>query len=580
MVRLILVFFLWITPLWVYAANIVAQFDRNPVALGDQVTLRFTVDGIVSGEPDFTPLQKDFDLRGRSQSTSFSMTNGVGGAQTVWELSLFPRNTGTLKVPPVSFGSDQSQPVELQVLDQPQASAGGGNSDDVIIELEVEPKQPYVQQQVLVTQRLLHISGFQGQASLSHPRIEQGKGDIQQLGNTRNSSMMRDGRNYLVAERRYVLHPQQSGELTLGRTVFEGVLEQPGMGSVDPFGVTGQRVRRFSNPLDLKVQGQPTGYTGKQWLPAKSITLNAHWQTPVDQIKAGESVTLTLAIMADGLAAQQLPKLDVAVPAGIKAYPDQPELRNDAGNGGVVGVRQEKWVIVAPYNGEYDFPTITLDWWNTATGKQEQAKIPASKLVVTGGQTAPAGAITTPSSKAEEPKSQAGQEKSQVAASSAESSLTQHGVLNVWEWLAIVLLGFWIIASLIWIFRTVWLKRKHATPSLSLTAKKTVSKRPDTQAALKMLEQACKRNQPQVAHDALREWLDSGLNVRPALLATLYSQADETLKAELDALNSALYGRGTEAWKGNGLWQAVRAFKPVTAKQAKTSGLEKLYPDK
>jgi hypothetical protein len=574
MVRLILTVFLWLTPLWASAATIVAQFDRNPVALGDQVTLRFTVDGIVSGEPDFSPLQKDFDLRGRSQSTSFSMTNGVGGAQTVWELSLFPRNTGTLKVPPVSFGSDQSQPVELQVLEQPQGGAAGGA--DVMVELEAEPKQPYVQQQVIVTQRLFHISDFQGQASLSHPPIEQGKGDIQQLGNTRNTTMMRDGRNYLVAERRYVLHPQQSGELTVGRTAFEGVLEQPGMGSYDPFGVAGQRVRRFSKPLTLQVQGQPASYTGKQWLPAKSITLNAHWQTPAGQLKAGEPVTLTLAIVADGLAAEQLPKLDVAAPAGIKAYTDQPELRNDAGNSGVIGVRQEKWVIVAPYNGDYELPAITLDWWNTATGKQETAQVSATKLVVTGGQAAPAGVTTPP-----EPAKAAAPEQSPAKQPAGTTTPTtpKHG-LTIWEWLASILLGFWIAVTLLWVVWRGWKKRKLAAAhSLQPSSAKLPTRRTDTQAALKTLEQACKQNQPQAAHDALLEWVDAGLKLRPALFSTLYSQADENLQAKLDELNSALYGRAGDNWRGDGLWQAIRIFKPVTAKIEKPEGLEALYPE-
>lgn len=573
MVRLILAVILWVTPLWVYAANIVAQFDRNPVALGDQVTLRFTVDGIVSGEPDFTPLQQHFDLRGQSQSTSFSMMNGVGGAQTIWELSLFPRNTGALKIPPISFGGDQSQPTELQVLDQPQ----GGNSADVIVEMEAEPKKPHVQQQIIITQRLLHIADFQGQASLTPPVLEKGKADdIRQLGNARNTTMMRDGRNYLVIERRYVLHPLQSGELTISRAAFEGVLEQPGMGSYDPFGVSGQRVRRFSKLLTLQVQEQPASYTGKQWLPAKSITLNAHWQTPANQLKAGEPVTLTLAIVADGLAAEQLPKLEVTAPAGVKAYTDQPELRNEGSGDGVIGVRQEKWVIVAPYNGDYEFPAVTLDWWNSTTGKQEKAQIAATKLVVSGGQVAPAGSLPPA-----EPENSRGSEqlpqKQQTA--NVQSPAVTNADFSIWKGLASILLVFWIVATLIWLAWMWWKKPKAAANPGKPPPAKSPAKRVDSQAALKILEQACKQNQAQAAHSALLEWIDSGLKLRPALFTTLYAQADEQLRVELDGLNSALYGRSADNWNGSALWQAVRVFKPVIATATESGGLEALYPD-
>lgn len=572
MVRLILTVMFCMLPLWAHAANIIARFDRNPVALGDQVTLRFTVDGIVDGEPDFAPLQQDFDLRGRSQSTSFRMTNGVGGAQTVWELNLFPRNAGTLKIPPIAFGSDHSQALELLVTEAPQATAGDTN---VIVEMEADPKQPYVQQQTIITQRLLHIAGFQGQASLTYPSIEKGKGNIKQLGNTRNSTMMRNGRNYLVAERRYVLLPQQSGDLTLGRTVFEGVLEQPGMGSYDPFGVSGQRVRRFSKPLEMHIQGQPANYTGKQWLPAKSITLNAHWQTPANRVKAGEPVTLTLAVVADGLAAEQLPKLEIIPPAGIKAYTDQPELRNDAGNSGVIGVRQENWVIVAPYNGEYAFPAITLDWWNTAKNKQETAKIAATKLVVSGGGAAPAG-LTAPSepSKAEE----SGQvpQPQQADKNNAETPVISKAGLSIWEWLAVILLVCWIVVTLVWLAKTSW---KNRRPEAGRSPQRTSAISTDTQAVLKTLERACKQNQPQAAHDALLAWIGLGLKLRPASIAGLYVQANEDLREKLDSLNSALYGRGNDNWQGQGLWQAVHAFKPAATKPVKPTGLEPLYPD-
>ncbi len=401
MVRLLLIAWLWFVPLWAQSATIIAQLDRNPVAMGDPVVLTFTTDGMVAGEPDFSPLQQDFEIRGRSQSNSFSMINGVSTVNTTWELNLYPTKSGKLQIPPIQFGADQSQALELQVLDQPPPSAGGAPDTDIFIELKAEPQQPLVQQQTIITQRLFHVTPLRQQASLSHPAIESGKGNIEQIGNTRNTTIMRNGRNYQVIERRYALIPQQSGALTLGRTTFEGVLAEAGPNTFDPFDMNGKRIRRFSEPLTLQIKGQPASYTGKQWLPANSVTLNAHWQTPADKLKAGEPITLTLAIVADGLAAEQLPKLAVQVPAGIKAYTDQPELRNDAGNDGVIGVRQEKWVVVAPYNGEYEFPGLSVDWWNTATGKQETAQLKPVKMVVTGGQAAPAGATPPPASQSQ-----------------------------------------------------------------------------------------------------------------------------------------------------------------------------------
>lgn len=576
MVRLVLLAMLWFVPLWVQAATIIAQLDRNPVAMGDPVVLTFTADGVVNGEPDFAPLQQDFELRGRSQSNSFSMVNGVSRVSTVWELTVYPLKTGTIRIPPIQFGADKSQSLDLQVQDQPTPQTSGG-TPDIFIELEAEPKQPFVQQETIITQRMFHITQLQPQASLTHPPIETGKGNIEQIGNTRNTTLMRNGRNYQVIERRYALIPQQSGSLTLGRTVFEGALAESGSNTFDPFGLSGKRIRRFSAPLNLQVQGQPANYTGKQWLPARSITLNAHWQTPPDQLKAGEPVTLTLAIVADGLAAEQLPKLEVQAPAGIKAYTDQPELRNDAGNDGVVGVRQEKWVVVASYNGEYPFPGLKLDWWNSKTGKQETASIEPVKLRVSGGQAAPQASAQPPAAPATQPAAEP-LPADKPAAAAAPATLDQAGWLT-WmspSWYMTALL-IWVGLTLVWLVWRWWQKFSGKARPAAQTA---AASRPDARTVLKRLEQACQQNQPQLAHDALVQWTDVGLGIRPALLSTLREQASPTLRAEIDALNAILYGRSSGGWQGSGLWAAIRGFKPTgQTVAAQGSDLAELYPD-
>lgn len=578
MVRLLLIALLWFSPLWAQAATIIAQLDRNPVALGDPVVIQFTATGVTSGEPDFSPLQQDFEIRGRSQSTSFSFVNGVSSANTTWELTLLPLKTGAIPIPPIHFGADQSQALDLQVVDQPTPATG--NTPDIFIELEAEPKQPYVQQETVITQRMYHVSPLQPQASLSHPPVESGKGSIQQIGSTRNTTIMRNGRNYQVIERRYALIPQQSGELTLGRTVFEGILAEPGPSTYDPFGLSGKRIRHFSQPLTLQVQGQPVAYTGKQWLPARSITLNAHWQTPPDKLKAGEPVTLTLAIVADGLAAEQLPKLEVQAPTGIKAYTDQPELRNEAGNSGVIGVRQEKWVVVAPYNGEYEFPGLSVDWWNTASGKQETAKVNPVKLVVTGGQAAPANA-TSQTTATTQPQAAA---KPDTAAGQIETA-GESGWFSwfSWDWYAMALLLIWLGLTVAWLVWRWWKKSGGVLKKAAQIAATVVpgnDRKPDAKAVLKKLEQACQQNKPQVAHDALVQWMDVGLGIHPALISSLREQASPSLRAEIDALNAVLYGRSSDGWKGVGLWVSIQGFKPATQGQHKdAAGLAKLYPD-
>lgn len=561
-----------------YAATITAEFDRNPVALGDPVNLRFTADDTVE-EPNFAVLEKDFEIRGHSQSNSFNMDNNGINTSTTWELNVVPKTTGTLKVPSIAFGKAYSPALELTVTDPPaagNAASGQATQDDLLVEVEVDNKTPVVQQQVLVTQRLLFLRDFQPQATLTQPEITQGKGSLQQLGKDKSGTLMRNGHNYRMLERRFALVPQQSGELTLGRSRFEGLLIEPGYNRFDPFGMDGKPVQRYSQPITLNVGAQPKQFAGAQWLPAKNITLNAHWQTPPDKLKAGEPVTLTLAIMAEGLTAEQLPPLKVDAPAGIKAYTNKPELRNQTSANGVVGVRNENWVILAPYNGSYQLPAITLDWWNVNTQKAEQAKIDAVTLMVSGGQAAPTSTQTQPpastANQAAVPNAAAPSNNAQAAPDNeAEQQAQQFTLAKV----AIGLLLVWLVLSGLWL---IWLWWRRAKVPVRASSQASPLPAP-TVSALDKLEQACQQNDAPAAYKALQQWAEANLYLRPALMPHIRARVDSNFQAQLDQLEAAVYGKPDTAWQGQGLWQAIQAYQPSMPVRKAKAGLQALYPE-
>jgi hypothetical protein len=150
-----------------------------------------------------------------------------------------------------------------------------------------------------------------------------------------------------------------------------------------------------------------------------------------------------------------------------------------------------------------------------------------------------------------------------------------------WDWYATALLIIWGALSVGWLLWYFW-KKAQTTPKKSAKIPYApVSVRPpDPKTVWQRLEQACKQNQPQIAHDALLQWMEVGLQLRPALLANLREQAPPALQAEIDTLNAVLYGRSSGGWRGAGLWQALQGFKPSTGQAvSKTSALASLYPD-
>ncbi|MCB1621804.1 MAG: protein BatD [Thiothrix sp.] len=554
--------------------------DRNPVGLGEEFELEFVATGGNPGNPDFSPLNQDFQVVGTSTSQNFSMVNGSFSQQVVWKVRLFANRTGKLSIPSLGFGTDRSPSIDIMVMDQvPGGSASNlVGKDDVMVELEPETATPYVQQQVVVVQRLLHAIPLQrNRASMTHPEIAGGKGVMQQLGGVKQYVTERKGRRYNVIERRYAVFPQASGELVLGKTIFEGVLDQGGPRSFDPFDFSGggKLVRRLSDPLTLQVQPQPSS-VGGSWLPARKLTLNAYWDRPLDQLKAGEPVTLTLAIIAEGLLAEQLPLLEVRVPDGIKSYANQPEFRNDANDSTMIGIRQEKWVLVPSGGGKFELPALELPWWNVASGSMEQAQLKAEQLVVTGEPLAPPAAAV-PDPAAGTPQAQGAGQTPQptgpaLSVAADPVPLAGQGAMSWLLWVGAV----FVLVVLAGLLRGLYRRHRSGAGTQRGSGYR--------EAALVRLKKACQINDAVAAQGALRDWMREEPGLLPATMAHLRTRADPALRQALDQLNAALYAGEREPWRGAGLWQAIQAFRPQMPEHRPGSGsaargLATLYPE-
>ena len=555
----------------VWAAGVQVQVNPATVSVGDDFTLTFSADQALAITPDFSPLDQDFQVTGSSTSTNLQYINGQMAQQTAWRISLFAKQAGNLQIPKIHFGQLSSEPTTIQVVEG-AVDLNGKPNTDILVELSADPPQPYVQQQVIVTQRLLHVVPLlPTRASMSHPELEKGKGLIQQLGNTKSGVVNRNGVRYQMIERRYAVFPQVSGELTLGRTVFQGALDDRRSRQLDPFGISGQQVRRFSAPLVITVQPQPQ--IKSTWLPANSLTLNAHWEPANKTLKAGEPVTLTIAMIAEGLMAEQLPALDIKPPMGIKGYANQPEFRNDLGGNSVIGMREEKWVLMGTADGNYVLPEISVDWWDLKAKKMQTARIEPTALTVTGvGQSQPS---TDPNSAAKaNPEPGAANSLLTPSEERMPSSQAPNTGRLTKLWLLAILAAL-VLISLAGLGIRL-LKRKSKDREASRFASHSI-------APLQALKQACQSNDAHAAFQALQAWIREDLHLSPATIATLRTHADLPLKQALDDLSTVLYASTTHVWEGQELWQAVETYQKKQSTDAVSHsqqelGLAELYP--
>jgi hypothetical protein len=175
-----------------------------------------------------------------------------------------------------------------------------------------------------------------------------------------------------------------------------------GFFSGSPFGgmLGGSKpVRLNGEPIVLDVLPRPAGAGTNYWLPAQNVTLSARWRPTDLQAHVGDPVTVNLQLQAEDLTAAQLPDLSalLTLPPGIKAYPDEPKLTDNAKGTAILGVREQNIALIADQPGQFTIPELRLTWWDVRSNQAREAILPARTVVVqpSAGSKNP-NAVTTP----------------------------------------------------------------------------------------------------------------------------------------------------------------------------------------
>jgi len=561
----------------VWAGSLTAQVDRFELGINETVQLVVTLSGEKGQRPDLKALYQDFSIEQHTQSSSVSIVNGAVKQQVKWIFLLSPNRKGVLQIPALTVGSLSSKPIEIKVGDSPAAQS---SSDDVLMEVEVRPLHPYVKGQVVYIQRLYYARPFVDNASISSPKISQGEADIEFLGSSNPRNVKHNGRPYQLIERYYVVFPKHAGALYFEPSVFRGSLasNNPQRNRFQmPMFDQGIRVNAYSPKAELSIADKPKHFTGTHWLPASNVTLNMNWSQPPETLKMGEPVTVTIALMAEGMKAESLPEVALDLPDALKVYPDKPSFRSDRGEYGLLGLREEKFTLVANQAGEYMVPPVAIPWWNTHTDQQEVARLEGFTLKVTAGAGMSASSITPPMNKTLEgaltTKSQLGLEASPKFSDEvvkANKSGTWGALYQDNKQLILIVMAGVIIGLLVVLYRIY----KRAS---TLHQADQVQHQAALKDALLQLQQACEENDAKKAIMRLPVWATL-VGIKPATLAGVEACHDALLCEATQALTQAYYAKQAEPWQGEALWRAVSTYQVPSRQSVNTDGLDTLHP--
>ncbi|MDX8379571.1 MAG: BatD family protein [Gallionella sp.] len=581
-----IILFVCVISLSAHAAT-TATLDRNQISPGETVQLRLQHEGNTDAQPDISPLKQDFELLGSSSGSRIQNINGHRSSQTSITIVLSPKHEGKIVIPPLQWDGESSAAIELTV---------GGNGGtpgtppaDFFFETRLDKKQIYVQSVVVLTVKLYTDEPFY-QASLSLAADSDLL--VKPWGKDLRTSESRDGRNYQVIQRQYLLFPQRSGKFQLKGPILDAQVQDT------------RRNHAFGNDLFLNniFQGMPlSGMTSasrplhlmahaiefnvlprpinakSNWLPAQQVTLKETWTS--GEIHVGDPFTRHLQLSALGLTGEQLPDPDtiISIPKGIKTYPEKATVTNSPQGNTVLGLRVQDIALIAEHPGTYTLPEVKLAWWDTLHDVSQEVTLPAHTLNILPN----ANAVHAQTKKPIAPSAKLALPLKQPIKISHEKP---------WVWISLALGLLWVGTILAWLYTR---KPKFSTgtgreekpddiqndqPSTNPLNQRMAKGPPiNTPKSFKYFLKACHADDPHAARRHLLAWaLTIWPNESTLGLNELSRRLDDVaLTPALRQLDSACYKR--ETWHGAALAQCLASPPKLASTQEKKKRLPELY---
>ena len=359
-------------------AELSAQVNRKVLASNETIQLTLRYDGqAFNSQPDFSPLQKDFEILSNNRQQQYSNVNGKSASHTDWNLTLRPKRIGIILIPSLTYKNDISNALELTVRAAAPSGPTAAGTQPIYTETVVDKTEVYIQQQIMLTQRL-YTSVQLRDYSLSDLDIP--GAIIQRLGDTQYQKVI-NGRPYLVLEVNYAIFPQSSGKLTIPALRF-GAYESSSRAQFGGFSTRGNRILRDTQAKTISIMAKPAHVAADQWMPSSGLILDEQWTADLSNLTVGEPITRTIRIIAKGLTGAQISPLNLTPSDAYKVYPDRPQVEEQVSDNGIVGTRTESLALVPNRAGEMTIPGIEVRWWDTTKQRMQTANLPAKRVDV------------------------------------------------------------------------------------------------------------------------------------------------------------------------------------------------------
>ncbi|HEY6725730.1 MAG TPA: hypothetical protein VI197_16965, partial [Polyangiaceae bacterium] len=165
---------------------------------------------------------------------------------------------------------------------------------------------------------------------------------------------------FLVQKRRYLVFPEQAGQLTI-----------PGVGITVADGNGAMQVVS-TKPVELKAD-IPSGTAGRVPVVAKDVQVERSIDADLGALRVGDSFTVRVKVTAVETDAIMLPPIEAPDVAGLARYPGEATSTTNAERGRYRAERVDSVTYVANEWGFFTLPRISVFWLDPSTGRYDEA---------------------------------------------------------------------------------------------------------------------------------------------------------------------------------------------------------------
>lgn len=284
-----------------------------------------------------------------------------------WRIELMPQETGRFVIGPLTAGEVVSNTLTLDVLEG-EPTVWAMPEETVQLETKISSSSVYSQEMLVYEAVLKHryplltyhfelpdFHGFRVYPDIVEKRTWESGGE-----------------GWRRIHWRYLLFPDQSGEITIGTMHASGQVIKSRWERAD--------FERESRTHELTILAPPDSQ--HWWLPAASLELKESWDENPPQLMLGHTSKRILEIYATGVSASQLPEIDVPETRGLEIQLLS-QNREEALIDGQLRASARFEYEVRPVSATPVFmDTLRLRWWSTTERSHQTAIIPARRLDV------------------------------------------------------------------------------------------------------------------------------------------------------------------------------------------------------